>query len=64
MIFLCLGNSLTAGYPGYDPAPDGISQGYGNKESQYEYWLKKFCLDHLERSLGNINDEIPNSLLF
>lgn len=64
MIFLCLGNSLTAGYPGYDPAPDGLSFGYGNKHSQYQYWLKKFCLNHLEKNLGALDDEIINSLLF
>jgi lysophospholipase L1-like esterase len=64
MIFLCLGNSLTAGYPGYDPAPDGISRGYGNYQSQYEYWLKNLCIDHLERNLGSVEDEILNSLLF
>lgn len=64
MIFLCLGNSLTAGYPGYDPDPDGISQGYGNLKSQYEYWLKDLCLEHLEKNLGTLNDEIINNLLF
>jgi lysophospholipase L1-like esterase len=64
MIFLCLGNSLTAGYPGYDPAPDGISKGYGNNQSQYEYWLKEFCLNHLEKNLGAIDDEIINNLIF
>ena len=56
MIFLCLGNSLTAGYPGYDPAPDGISNGYGNYNSQYEFWLKTLCLEHLERKLGKIEN--------
>jgi lysophospholipase L1-like esterase len=64
MIFLCLGNSLTAGYPGYDPAPNGIAHGYGNIQSQYEYWLKLLCLDHLERNLGSIDDEIINNLFF
>ncbi len=64
MIFLCLGNSLTAGYPGYDAAPDGISQGYGNLKSQYEYWLKNKCLEHLEKHLGTLDDEIANGLLF
>jgi lysophospholipase L1-like esterase len=64
MIFLCLGNSLTAGYPGYDPSPDGISQGYGNQQSQYEYWLKDFCFNHLEKNLGVLDDEIINNLIF
>ena len=64
MIFLCLGDSLTAGYPGYDPGPDGISRGYGNPKSQYEYWLKNLCLDHLEKNLGAIDDEIINNLIF
>jgi len=64
MIIICLGNSLTAGYPGYDPAPDGISQGYGNLKSQYEYWLKDLCLEHLEKNLGTLDDEIANGLLF
>jgi lysophospholipase L1-like esterase len=64
MIFLCLGDSLTAGYPGYDPAPDGISQGYGNVKSQYEYWLKNLCLEHLVKNLGTLKDKIINGLLF
>ncbi len=64
MIFLCLGNSLTAGYPGYDPAPDGISEGYGNQKSQYEYWLRNLCLDHLEKNLSTLDDEIISNLLF
>ncbi|TFG07277.1 MAG: hypothetical protein EU539_05320, partial [Promethearchaeota archaeon] len=32
--------------------------------SQYEYWLNNFCVDHLERNLGSIEDEILDSLLF
>ena len=64
MIFLCFGNSLTAGYPGYDPAPDGISQGYGNKKSQYEYWLKMFCLNHIEENSRTLKNELKNNLLF
>jgi lysophospholipase L1-like esterase len=64
MIFLCLGDSLTAGYPGYDPAHNGIALGYGNIQSQYEYWLKLLCLEHLERNLGSIDDDIVNNLLF
>ncbi|MBN1803374.1 MAG: hypothetical protein JW891_17825 [Candidatus Lokiarchaeota archaeon] len=46
MIILCLGDSLTAGYPGYGPAIDGISYGYGNEKSQYEYWLEKMCYEY------------------
>jgi lysophospholipase L1-like esterase len=64
MIFLCLGNSLTAGYPGYDPAPDGLSQGYGNFHSQYEYWLKKFCLEYLEKKLGNNYQKVVKEIVF
>ena len=64
MIFLCLGNSLTAGYPGYDPAPDGISNGYGNPKSQYEFWLKKLCVEHLRENLGILDDKIIDALLF
>ena len=48
MIFLCLGDSLTAGYPGYDPAEDGFSQGYGSYNSQYEFWLKKKCIEFIK----------------
>ncbi|MFX1238896.1 MAG: GDSL-type esterase/lipase family protein, partial [Promethearchaeota archaeon] len=40
---------LTAGFPGFSPAIDGISQGYGNERSQYEYWLKKNCLLYLKK---------------
>jgi lysophospholipase L1-like esterase len=64
MIFLCLGNSLTAGYPGYNPAPDGLSQGYGNFTSQYEYWLKKKCLEYLEKKIRKPTEEIEEDLIF
>ncbi|MFX1393469.1 MAG: GDSL-type esterase/lipase family protein [Promethearchaeota archaeon] len=64
MIFLCLGNSLTAGYPGYDPVPDDISHGYGDYNSQYEFWLKKFCIEYLEAKGSNNVEVIKNNLLF
>ncbi|MHA1273712.1 MAG: GDSL-type esterase/lipase family protein [Promethearchaeota archaeon] len=64
MIFLCLGNSLTAGFPGYSPSDDGISSGYGNIKSQYEYWLKLLCLDYIENSLGKISEKIRKNLIF
>ena len=64
MIFLCLGDSLTAGYPGYDPAPDGISKGYGNYNSQYEFWLKKLCIEYIEAKGRKIDEETNNDLLF
>ncbi|MBY9005924.1 MAG: hypothetical protein KGD63_04120 [Candidatus Lokiarchaeota archaeon] len=38
---------MTSGYPGYSPSIDGLSEGYGNPKSQYEFWLKDFCLNHL-----------------
>ncbi len=68
MIFLCLGNSLTSGYPGYSPSIDGISKGFGNPKSQYEYWLKNFCLELLQEkkikinNLKFINKGIPGEL--
>ncbi|MFX1258956.1 MAG: GDSL-type esterase/lipase family protein, partial [Promethearchaeota archaeon] len=61
---MCLGNSLTAGYPGYDPAPDGISRGYGQYTSQYEYWLKKLCVEFIEKKLGKIEGNCKEDLLF
>jgi len=64
MIFLCLGDSLTAGYPGYDPAPDGISKGYGNYNSQYEFWLKKLCIEYIEAKGRKIVEETSTDLLF
>ncbi len=64
MIFLCLGNSLTAGTPGHDPSPDGISPGYGNVESQYQFWLKIECLDFFEKNLGQVDDFIVEKLEF
>lgn len=63
-IFLCLGDSLTAGFPGYDPSDDGISEGYGNKQSQYEYWLKSLCLEHFQKKFGLLNENIINNLMF
>lgn len=50
--FLCFGDSLTAGWPGYFPAVNGYSLGNGNIQSQYEYWLKIFCSDYLEKEHG------------
>ncbi|TFF99862.1 MAG: hypothetical protein EU541_03795 [Promethearchaeota archaeon] len=64
MIVLCLGNSLTAGYPGYSPAIDGVSKGYGDIKSQYEFWLKHYCLEYLEKNLGSVNDYILENLIF
>jgi lysophospholipase L1-like esterase len=64
MIFLCLGNSLTSGYPGYSPSIDGISNGYGNEKSQYIYWLYEYCLEFLEKNLGTVDDYIMEDLKF
>ncbi len=64
MIVLCLGNSLTAGYPGYSPAIDGVSKGYGDIKSQYEYWLKHYSIEYLEKNLGTMDDYILNNLTF
>jgi lysophospholipase L1-like esterase len=64
MIFLCFGDSLTAGWPGYYPDADGYSIGNGNIESQYEYWLKKFCVDYLEQEHGFERKAIEEKLRF
>ena len=64
MIFLCFGDSLTSGYPGYSPSIDGISKGYGNPKSQYEYWLKIFCLELLQEKKNKNNSEIISNLKF
>ncbi|TXT61906.1 MAG: hypothetical protein BAJALOKI1v1_1080008 [Promethearchaeota archaeon] len=64
MIIVCLGDSLTSGFPGYSPGINGISDGYGNPQSQYEYWLKKFCLEYLEKDLGSLEDSIIENLQF
>ena len=62
--FLCLGNSLTAGYPGYGPSSDGISHGHGNAESQYEHWLKLRCIEDFsgEEDLGQ--QDVSDALTF
>ena len=36
---LCIGDSHTAGFPGYDPMMGG------NPESSYQFWLKKELLE-------------------
>ncbi len=64
MRFLCFGDSLTAGYPGYYPAFDGISRGNGNIQSQYEYWLKNYCLDHIKEKNSLSVEEFEENLLF
>ena len=64
LIFLCFGDSLTAGYPGYNPHIDGITRGNGNIQSQYEYWLKEFCLEYLEKNDIVEAHNIAENLLF
>jgi lysophospholipase L1-like esterase len=64
MKVLCFGNSLTSGFPGYSPSIDGVSDGYGDPKSQYEYWLKNFCLDYLEKDLGSLDDYIIDNFQF
>jgi lysophospholipase L1-like esterase len=64
LIFLCFGNSLTAGYPGYNPHIDGITNGYGNLQSQYEYWLKKHCLELIEEKRKTQNIKFEEELVF
>ena len=64
LVFLCFGDSLTAGYPGYNPHIDGITRGNGNVQSQYEYWLKVFCLEYLDEKQVAQNNNIGNNLLF
>ncbi|MBD3196103.1 MAG: hypothetical protein GF317_13680 [Candidatus Lokiarchaeota archaeon] len=53
MKFFCVGNSLTAGYPGYSPSPDGISRGHGNYKSQYEFWIQEEYNTHKELKISN-----------
>jgi lysophospholipase L1-like esterase len=57
----CLGNSLTAGYPGYSPSMDGISSGRGNIKSQYQYWLNNLTEEFLKSRMEDLSDnQIPN----
>ena len=64
MRFLCLGDSLTAGDPGYNPSNDGISHGYGSYNSQYEFWLKQKVIELIEGKDGSISNEIVEDLIF
>jgi len=64
MIICCFGNSLTAGYPGYNPPIDGVSRGYGNFHSQYEYWLKHYCIEYIEEKTGTHATELAKNLIF
>jgi len=64
MIFLCFGNSLTAGWPGYYPPSDGISRGNGNFQSQYEYWLKRYCVEYIEKKLNKEKVSISKEIIF
>jgi lysophospholipase L1-like esterase len=52
----CLGDSLTAGYPGYSPSIDGITSGQGNIKSQYQYWLKKHAKQFLKSKIENLSN--------
>jgi len=64
LIFLCFGDSLTAGYPGYNPHIDGVSRGNGNIQSQYEYWLKKYCIEYLEAKNASKDHKNGEELIF
>lgn len=64
MIFLCFGNSLTAGWPGYYPHSDGVSRGNGNVQSQYEYWLKGYCVEYTEKKKGKEKVSISKDIIF
>ncbi len=63
MIFLCFGNSLTAGWPGYYPHSDGVSRGNGNVQSQYEYWLKGYCIEYLEKKINKEKKTISKDII-
>ena len=47
---LCIGDSHTAGFPGFDPMIGG------NSESSYQFWLKKGLIE----TRSNINYNIIN----
>ncbi len=64
MIFSCFGDSLTAGWPGYYPASDGTSLGNGNIQSQYEYWLKKKCLEYINENAKELYEKFTKELVF
>ena len=64
MIFLCFGNSLTAGWPGYYPHSDGVSRGNGNIQSQYEYWLKGYCVEYIEKKKNKEKVSISKEIIF
>lgn len=64
MIFLCFGNSLTSGYPGYSPSMNGVSNGYGNENSQYEYWLFNYCIEFLKKNLDILDENFLGDLQF
>jgi len=52
IIFLCLGDSLTAGSPGFS----GFPAYKGNPQSQYEYWLEKLIeKDYKHREIEIVN---------
>ncbi|MHA1147435.1 MAG: SGNH/GDSL hydrolase family protein [Promethearchaeota archaeon] len=63
MLFICFGDSLTAGYPGYSPHNDGISKGYGNITSNYEYWLRHYCLEYTKENASSLYDKFENDLI-
>lgn len=60
----CLGDSLTAGYPGYSPSMNGISNGRGNIKSQYQYWLNKRVEKFLKFRTEDLSDNQISNLRF
>lgn len=64
MIFLCFGDSLTAGWPGYYSSYDGVSQGNGNMLSQYEYWLKRYYIEYIGKKGGKKQSNLSKNLIF
>lgn len=61
MIFLCFGDSLTSGFPGYDPQFTGS---YPNVKSQYLYWLNELCQEYVQEQAQNKRREINLDLQF
>ncbi|MHA1890529.1 MAG: SGNH/GDSL hydrolase family protein [Promethearchaeota archaeon] len=61
MIFICIGDSLTAGSPGFS----GYGRWAGNIKSQYEYWVEKLIeKDYPEQEVEIINCGVGGDRVF
>ncbi len=60
-VIVALGDSTTAGTPGFKSPLEAPPDGRGNMESQYAYWLMKVPVGSRESGVGSQNQSVVSS---